>query len=96
MDKKANCRPASSDSGDTQSSLDVETPTIPSKDPKTNRNANVSASTPQLLFECNPGQTASIIKRKAMIKELSALYHAECLSYSQKVLDLQRKWEQGK
>ncbi|THU44303.1 hypothetical protein C4D60_Mb02t05990 [Musa balbisiana] len=35
-----------------------------------------------------------IIKRKALIKELAAAYHAECLACCQKLLQLQRKWEE--
>jgi hypothetical protein len=35
-----------------------------------------------------------IIKRKALIKELAAAYHAECLVYCQELLELQRKWEE--
>lgn len=35
-----------------------------------------------------------IIKRKALIKELAAAYHDECLAYCQKLLQLQREWEE--
>ncbi|KAG6506885.1 hypothetical protein ZIOFF_032217 [Zingiber officinale] len=45
-----------------------------------------SASTPRHLI--------GIIKRKALIKELAAAYHAECLAYCQKLQQLQRKWEE--
>ncbi|OMO65768.1 hypothetical protein COLO4_31031 [Corchorus olitorius] len=35
-----------------------------------------------------------IIKRKALIKELAAVYHAECLAYCQELLELQKKWDE--
>ncbi|KAM0864711.1 hypothetical protein ACQ4PT_043742 [Festuca glaucescens] len=35
-----------------------------------------------------------IIKRKALIKELAAAYHAECLACCKELLQLQRKWEE--
>ncbi|KAI3925468.1 hypothetical protein MKW92_051365 [Papaver armeniacum] len=34
-------------------------------------------------------------KRKAMIKDLAAVYHAECLAYARELLELQRKWEES-
>ncbi|PIA24824.1 hypothetical protein AQUCO_22100002v1 [Aquilegia coerulea] len=47
---------------------------------------------PQLLF--NPSRMIGIIRRKALIKDLAAVYHAECLTCCQELLELQRKWEQ--
>uniref|UniRef100_A0A0D9XH05 Uncharacterized protein n=1 Tax=Leersia perrieri TaxID=77586 RepID=A0A0D9XH05_9ORYZ len=35
-----------------------------------------------------------IIKRKALIKELAAAYHAECVACCKELLQLQRKWEE--
>ncbi|MFQ6666634.1 hypothetical protein Gotur_032915 [Gossypium turneri] len=35
-----------------------------------------------------------IIKRKALIKELAAVYHAECLAKCQELLELQKKWDE--
>ncbi|KAG6515302.1 hypothetical protein ZIOFF_025694 [Zingiber officinale] len=35
-----------------------------------------------------------IIKRKALIKELAAAYHSECLAYCQKLQQHQRRWEE--
>ena len=35
-----------------------------------------------------------IIKRKALIKDLAAVYHAECLKYCRELMELQRKWEE--
>ncbi|XP_073057518.1 uncharacterized protein [Primulina eburnea] len=32
-----------------------------------------------------------IIRRKALIKDLAALYHSECLTYCQELLELQKK-----
>ncbi|KAJ0083106.1 hypothetical protein Patl1_11114 [Pistacia atlantica] len=42
----------------------------------------------------DPSRMIGIIKRKALIKELAALYHAECLAYCQQLLELQKKWEE--
>ncbi|XP_047941481.1 filamin-binding LIM protein 1 [Salvia hispanica] len=38
----------------------------------------------------DPSRMIGIIKRKAMIKELAAAYHAECLTYCQELLELQK------
>lgn len=38
-----------------------------------------------------PLEVIGIIKRKALIKELAASYHAECLTYCQELLELQKK-----
>jgi hypothetical protein len=35
-----------------------------------------------------------IIKRKALIKELAAAYHAECVACCKELLQLQKKWEE--
>jgi hypothetical protein len=35
-----------------------------------------------------------IIKRRALIKELASAYHAECRTYCQDLLQLQKKWEE--
>ncbi|KAI3996838.1 hypothetical protein MKX01_021114 [Papaver californicum] len=50
-----------------------------------------STSTP-LRFD--PSRMIGIIRRKAMIKDLAAVYHAECLAYARELLELQRKWEE--
>ncbi|KAE7996172.1 hypothetical protein FH972_000915 [Carpinus fangiana] len=42
----------------------------------------------------DPSRMIGIIKRKALIKELAAAYHAECLVYCQELLELQRKWDE--
>ncbi|XVF40094.1 hypothetical protein PTKIN_Ptkin01aG0084500 [Pterospermum kingtungense] len=42
----------------------------------------------------DPSRMIGIIKRKALIKELAAVYHAECLAYCQELLELQRKWDE--
>jgi hypothetical protein len=39
-------------------------------------------------------EVIGIIKRKALIKDLAAVYHAECLAYCQELLELQKKWEE--
>ncbi|KAF6150593.1 hypothetical protein GIB67_022205 [Kingdonia uniflora] len=35
-----------------------------------------------------------IVRRKALIKDLAAIYHAECLTYCEELLKLQKKWEE--
>ncbi|KAG9129428.1 hypothetical protein Leryth_018486 [Lithospermum erythrorhizon] len=35
-----------------------------------------------------------IIRRKALIKDLAAVYHAECLSYCQQLLEFQKQTEE--
>ncbi|BFG28147.1 hypothetical protein CerSpe_144210 [Prunus speciosa] len=42
----------------------------------------------------DPSRMIGIIKRKALIKELAAVYHAECLAYCQELLELQRKCDE--
>lgn len=42
----------------------------------------------------DPSRMIGIIKRKALIKELAAVHHAECLALCQELLELQRKWEE--
>ncbi|RDX84212.1 hypothetical protein CR513_34780 [Mucuna pruriens] len=49
-------------------------------------------SDPPLSFD--PSRMVGIIKRKALIKDLAAVYHAECLAYCQELLELQTKWEE--
>ena len=39
-------------------------------------------------------EVIGIIKRKALIKELAAAYHAECVACCEELLQLQRKWEE--
>ncbi|XP_004297922.1 PREDICTED: uncharacterized protein LOC101308459 [Fragaria vesca subsp. vesca] len=42
----------------------------------------------------DPSRMIGIIRRKSLIKELAAMYHAECLSYCQELLQLQRKGDE--
>ncbi|KAJ4845253.1 hypothetical protein Tsubulata_037531 [Turnera subulata] len=42
----------------------------------------------------DPSRMIGIIKRKALIKDLAAVYHAECLAYCQELLELQKKSEE--
>ncbi|CAL1403077.1 unnamed protein product [Linum trigynum] len=48
--------------------------------------------TPSPSFD--PSRMIGIIKRKTLIKELAAVYHAECLAYCQELLELQKKSEE--
>lgn len=47
---------------------------------------------PQPLFD--PSRMIGIIRRKALIKDLAAVYHAECLTYCQELLEVQKKLEE--
>ncbi|CAN6179932.1 unnamed protein product, partial [Urochloa humidicola] len=42
----------------------------------------------------DPSRMIGIIKRKALIKDLAAAYHAECIASCKELLQLQRKWEE--
>ncbi|KAL5773977.1 hypothetical protein ACOSP7_011534 [Xanthoceras sorbifolium] len=53
-----------------------------------------SSPSPPPPHPFDPSRMIGIIKRKALIKELAALYHAECLAYCQELLELQKKWEE--
>ncbi|KAL1560464.1 hypothetical protein AAHA92_10672 [Salvia divinorum] len=48
-------------------------------------------NSPPLAPPFDPSRMIGIIKRKALIKELAAAYHAECLTYCQELLELQKK-----
>lgn len=39
-------------------------------------------------------EVVGIIRRKALIKDLAAVYHAECLAYCQELLELQMKLDE--
>ncbi|GER24615.1 hypothetical protein STAS_00149 [Striga asiatica] len=43
----------------------------------------------------DPSRMIGIIRRKALIKELAAAYHAECLTYCQELLELQKKIDEA-
>ncbi|XWS19875.1 hypothetical protein CRYUN_Cryun31cG0053700 [Craigia yunnanensis] len=53
-----------------------------------------SASQPEPPSPFDPSRMIGIIKRKGLIKELAAVYHAECLAYCQELLELQKKWDE--
>ncbi|XP_009787372.1 uncharacterized protein LOC107800346 isoform X1 [Nicotiana tabacum] len=55
------------------------------------------ATTPPPRTGFNPSRSKliGIIRRKAMIKDLAAIYHAECLAYCQELLELQKKVEES-
>ncbi|KAK8503335.1 hypothetical protein V6N12_034730 [Hibiscus sabdariffa] len=42
----------------------------------------------------DPSRMIGIIKRKALIKELAAVYHANCLAKCQELMELQKKWDE--
>ena len=45
-----------------------------------------------IIYQCF--QVIDIIKRKALIKDLAAAYHAECVACCKELLELQRMWEE--
>lgn len=96
---------SSSSSSSTSSSSEMEEPgvgggvplAVPAKMAKEEEeevHSIAEESSPALLFHFDPAQMFSIIKRRAMLKELASCYHAECLSYRQVLFELQGKWEQ--
>ncbi|KFK28513.1 hypothetical protein AALP_AA7G006400 [Arabis alpina] len=48
-----------------------------------------TTSTPPPQFD--PSRMIGIIKRKALIKDLAAAYHTECLAYCRELLELQKR-----
>ncbi|XP_031505038.1 uncharacterized protein LOC116267451 isoform X1 [Nymphaea colorata] len=42
----------------------------------------------------DPSRLISVMRRKALIKDLAAAYQAKCLTSCQQFLELQRKWEE--
>ncbi|KAH0642044.1 hypothetical protein KY290_033646 [Solanum tuberosum] len=68
---------------------EVENHSSPPSDP-----APSDPSTPHPQNGFNPSRMIGIIRRKAMIKDLAAIYHAECLAYCQELLELQKKAEE--
>ncbi|PPR86109.1 hypothetical protein GOBAR_AA34579 [Gossypium barbadense] len=53
-----------------------------------------AAAQPDRRTPFDPSRMIGIIKRKALIKELAAVYHGECLAYCQELLELQKKWNE--
>ncbi|CAI9089719.1 OLC1v1024346C1 [Oldenlandia corymbosa var. corymbosa] len=43
----------------------------------------------------DPSRMIGIIRRKALVRDLAAVYHAECLAYCQGLLEMQRKAEEA-
>ncbi|PON82364.1 hypothetical protein TorRG33x02_218590 [Trema orientale] len=66
--------------------------TAPSQPDSAQTQPQPEPPTPPPPFD--PSRMIGIIKRKALIKELAAVYHAECLAYCQELLELQRKWDE--
>ncbi|XP_074304635.1 uncharacterized protein LOC141639394 [Silene latifolia] len=60
--------------------------------PEPHVSPKINSSAPVAKFD--PSRMIGIIKRKALIKDLAAVYHAECLDYCQELLSYQRKWEE--
>ncbi|KAL4200601.1 hypothetical protein AMTRI_Chr02g211970 [Amborella trichopoda] len=50
-----------------------------------------ATNTIETTLQFDPTQMIGIIRRKALIKELADAYHAECLTYCQELLELQKK-----
>ncbi|XP_021736706.1 procyclic form-specific polypeptide B1-alpha-like [Chenopodium quinoa] len=71
----------------------LQLPSQPSPQPQPQLPESLSCpSTP--VPEFDPSRMIGIIRRKALIKDLAAAYHAECLDYCQELLELQRRWEE--
>ncbi|EYU33394.1 hypothetical protein ABFS82_13G081300 [Erythranthe guttata] len=60
-------------------------------DPATRPSSSPEGRPPPPPLPFDPSRMIGIIRRKALIKELAASYHAECLTYCQELLELQKK-----
>ncbi|KAF8413548.1 hypothetical protein HHK36_001539 [Tetracentron sinense] len=69
-------------------------PPVPSSSQAT-PTGDVPPPLPHPTLRFDPSRMIGIIRRKALIKDLAAVYHAECLAYCQDLLELQRKWEEA-
>ncbi|KAJ4980842.1 hypothetical protein NE237_031679 [Protea cynaroides] len=69
-------------------------PSSPSQPTTNGEDALPPQSHPQLSIRFDPSRMIGIIKRKALIKDLAAVYHADCLSYCRQLLELQKIWEE--
>ncbi|XP_071921142.1 uncharacterized protein [Coffea arabica] len=58
------------------------------------RSPSASHQEPPPSPRFDPSRMVGIIRRKALIKDLAAVYHAECLTYCQELLELQSKLEE--
>ncbi|CDP18710.1 unnamed protein product [Coffea canephora] len=59
------------------------------------RSPSASHQEPPPSPRFDPSRMVGIIRRKALIKDLAAVYHAECLTYCQELLELQSKLEES-
>ncbi|KAJ0232887.1 Uncharacterized protein HA466_0285770 [Hirschfeldia incana] len=57
--------------------------------PKPTPDDLLQTPTPPAKFD--PTRMIGIIKRKALIKDLAAAYHNECISYCRELLELQKR-----
>ncbi|KAK8945951.1 hypothetical protein KSP40_PGU009375 [Platanthera guangdongensis] len=55
--------------------------------------SNEEVATNEEVVKFDPSRMIGIIKRKALIKDLAAAYHAECIACGQELLQLQKIWE---
>ncbi|KAF6169132.1 hypothetical protein GIB67_038629, partial [Kingdonia uniflora] len=76
-----------------QSSSPPSPPPLVSPEPnKPSEDAPSPSPRPPLRFD--PSRMLGIVRRKALIKDLAAVYHAECLTYCEELLKLQKKWDE--
>ncbi|KAJ0232889.1 Uncharacterized protein HA466_0285770 [Hirschfeldia incana] len=61
--------------------------------PKPTPDDLLQTPTPPAKFD--PTRMIGIIKRKALIKDLAAAYHNECISYCRELLELQKRKGEG-
>ncbi|KAJ6766328.1 hypothetical protein OIU79_022308 [Salix purpurea] len=72
-----------------------ENPTAPPLPPSAaaeGSRAPEAQSDPPTPFD--PSRMIGVIKRKGLIKELAAVYHAQCLFYCQQLLELQKNCQE--
>ncbi|VVB12602.1 unnamed protein product [Arabis nemorensis] len=72
-----------------QTPRDLHPPPPPSETLSHPEDPPPATSTPPSQFD--PSRMIGIIKRKALIKDLAAAYHTECLAYCRELLELQKR-----
>ncbi|CAN7013499.1 hypothetical protein IGI04_012842 [Brassica rapa subsp. trilocularis] len=66
-------------------------PTLPSPPESPSNPDDPPPETPTPPAKFDPSRMIGIIKRKALIKDLAAAYHSECIAYCRELLELQKR-----
>ncbi|WZY85113.1 hypothetical protein YC2023_031497 [Brassica napus] len=70
-------------------------PTLPSPPESPSNPDDPPPETPTPPAKFDPSRMIGIIKRKALIKDLAAAYHSECIAYCRELLELQKRKNEG-